>query len=403
MARILIICLVCLWLIPGYSTAEAQSAQEMITLVNEFRVSQGLAPLQVEPSLMAAAQTHVQWMAASGSFSHTGEGGSAPQDRADAAGYNGTVYENIVGGTNLTPREGLEWWKHSAIHLNTLLLSSHVHIGLGFITTSGQNLYVLVVGKPTPPKTETQNNNSSNEEDSGEQAEEPILVVPIMRGEPGPDGSIIHEVQQGQTAWAIAAVYDVDLAEMLAINNMGGSTLLKPGDKLIVRLGEGQAPPPTPTLPTTHIIQEGQTAWTVAALYGLTLDELLTLNNIQRGVVLFPGDELRIRADPPTVTPTETPTATPTELVLPSSTPTDSPTAPATAIVIASATEVAVLPSATLTPAPTLTPRPIVSRVVNEDSEENDQTDEVVTIGSAIAGIGALLLIGLAIVIIRRS
>lgn len=391
---------VCLWLVPQYSTAEAQSAQEMITLVNEFRASQGLATLQVEPSLMAAAQTHAQWMATSGSFSHTGDGGSSPQDRAAAAGYTGTVYENIVGGSNLSPREGLEWWKHSPIHLNTLLLPSHVHIGLGFITTNGQNLYVLVVGKPTP-KTETQNN---DEADSGEQAEEPILVVPILRSEPGEDGSIVHEVQQGQTAWAIAAVYTVDLGEMLAINNLSGTVILKPGDKLIVRLGEGQAPPPTPTLPSTHIIQEGQTAWTVAALYGLTLDELLTLNNIQRGVVLFPGDELRIRPDDPTPTPTITATIAPTETVLP--TPTNSPTTPPTEETglptSTPATEAAVVPTMTFTSFPRLTstPEPVRAAV---DQEEDDQTDEAVTIGSAVVGIGALLLIGLAIVIIRRN
>ena len=103
----------------------------------------------------------------------------------------------------------------------------------------------------------------------------------------------------------LAAIYGVDLMEIVHLNNLGPRGIVHPGDRIIIRLAEGQAPPPTPAPPLTHILREGETAWTVAALYGLTLDELLDLNGITRGTVLYPGDELqsarsiRLRPWPP--------------------------------------------------------------------------------------------------------
>src|SRR4051812_45163133 len=45
------------------------------------------APLAFNPSLIAAAQQHSAWMLSSGTFTHTGAGGSSPGDRMTAAGY----------------------------------------------------------------------------------------------------------------------------------------------------------------------------------------------------------------------------------------------------------------------------------------------------------------------------
>ena len=56
---------------------------------------------------------------------------------------------------------------------------------------------------------------------------------------------------------------------------MNADSMLQPGDQLIVRLAEGQAPPPTPTPPTHHVVRSGQSLWLIAALYDLTLEELM--------------------------------------------------------------------------------------------------------------------------------
>src|SRR5689334_1879629 len=46
------------------ASAQAKNAYSVIEAVNRLRASRGLASLQVDPSLMTAAQRHVDWMAA---------------------------------------------------------------------------------------------------------------------------------------------------------------------------------------------------------------------------------------------------------------------------------------------------------------------------------------------------
>ncbi len=282
--------------------AEAQgSADQVVALVNALRAELGLDPWTVHPTLAYVAQAHANWMVATGQYGHTGEGGSRPQDRALAAGYAGSVAENWVSGGNMSPAGAVEWWRNSAIHYATLT-SSAQHVGVGVVRGGRGVVYVLVAGRPSPPR--RSNSNSSADEDE----DDAPLVVPITRAEPDANGRVTHVVQPGQTAWAIAAVYGVDLDEMLHINNMQRPVVLKPDDTIIVKLGPGEAPPPTPTPIAEYAIGEGQTVWEVAVTHGLTVDELLGYNGLTREDVIVPGMVLRlIPPEPGDVPPEEAP------------------------------------------------------------------------------------------------
>ncbi len=281
--------------------AQGGRASEIFSLVNEFRASVGLPTLTYSNALAAAAQRQANWMASAVKYSHTGDDGSTPKSRATDAGYVGFVVENIVGGTNMTPRQGLIWWQNSPIHYNTLVTTRYVEAGTGYATNGRQHMYVLVVGRPP----------GANEVVSGPSEDvsaAPLIVTPITLAEPGEDGSIVHVVRQGQALWTIAAYYEVNLDYLYLINGFSPDHFIRPGDEVMVRLPEGQAPPPTPTPPSTHIVQEGQSAWTIASLYGIKLDTLLWLNSLSPDAFLQPGDELLIRleegqAPPPTPTP----------------------------------------------------------------------------------------------------
>ncbi|MGB3712875.1 MAG: LysM peptidoglycan-binding domain-containing protein [Candidatus Promineifilaceae bacterium] len=305
--RWLLLIFIVLTLAPaGRSTAGAQAdpASEMLQIINDYRASLGLPPFQYNGALAAAAQRHANWMAANVIYSHTGEGGSTPLSRATAAGYVGNVVENIVGGTSLSPNQGLIWWQNSPIHLNALISTRYYEAGTGFATNGTQNMYVLVVGRQSggsPP--------SSNS--SSDTATQPLIVIPIELAEPREDGSIVHEIQQGQAMWTIAAYYDVKLDYLYLINNFSVDDILHPGDEVAVRLADGQSPPPSPTPPYSHIVREGDSAWAIAGRFGITVDDFFWLNGLDPGTTLQPGDEVIIRlaegqAPPPTPTPRTT-------------------------------------------------------------------------------------------------
>ena len=75
-----------------------------------------------------------------------------------------------------------------------------------------------------------------------------LPVVPLVASTPNPDGSILHIVQQGQTLVGIAAIYDLPLTELLALNGLTMDSIILPGDRIIIK-----PPDPTPTESNTLI------------------------------------------------------------------------------------------------------------------------------------------------------
>jgi uncharacterized protein YkwD len=286
--------------------ANAQSGPnaEILRLVNQVRAGYGLPPFTWDATLAAAAQNQAGYMATNNIYSHTGAGGSSPQSRASAAGYPGYATENIVGGTGLTPSQGIVWWQNSPSHFNTMISQRYVHAGVGFAQGHDQNFYALVVGVPSD-----QANSPPQDALLGDEAL--AAVAPIQLAQPAEDGSITHTVGPGHSFWAIAARYEIPLDQLYLYNNLTAESVINPGDKLTIRLAEGQLPPPTPTPPASHIVGQGDSLWTIAAWYKLSLAELLQLNAMQEDSLLSPGDEVRIRLlpgekPPPTSTPQTT-------------------------------------------------------------------------------------------------
>jgi LysM repeat protein len=346
----------------------AQSAEgyALVEAVNAYRESVGLPRLATSGALMVAAQRHAEWMAATYTYSHTGEGGSSPNDRAAAAGFNGTVGENVGGSTEATPAEMIFFWDQSSGHRVTMRQALATHIGGGFAVNTQQRLFVLLIGTApgqsplpttqpiaggtpaiayTPPPGMVWSADGvlhqqsdyvpaapSSEQQPVEQsapAAEVAYVMPfdlIRQAEPGPDGSIVHIVEAGQTAWAIAARYGVNLEDVLAINRLPASPVLYPGDQLIIRLGEGQQPPTAPAAPSTHPVRAGESLWTIAARYGVSVDDLRAWNNLAAGALIQPGEVLAVAPPAPIPTAPLPPAPTLTISPFPTVTATQTPT-----------------------------------------------------------------------------
>lgn len=102
-----------------------------------------------------------------------------------------------------------------------------------------------------------------------------------------------------------------------------------PNSTQTTRAVEASDTPETPT-DITHIVKEGETLWTIAALNELTIQELLEMNGMTEESVIMPGDKI-IVYKAPTLTPQPTRTPRPTRQA-PTSTGTPTNVASATSI-----------------------------------------------------------------------
>ena len=245
--------------------SKASGAYDVIAAVNQVRAANGLSAYQINGSLMASAQSHSEYQASISSITHTGRGGSDVKSRAISAGYGGgtavSVIENIYGGTNATPQQAVSSWQGDSLHLNTLLSSKAVDAGAGVATDGSLVYYTLDVGYVVGSEGSGSNSGSGSSTTAGNSVvpATAIAFFPVQVSTPNPDGSIIHVVQAGQTLWSIAATYKIGLPDLLNLNSFTNNTFIYPGQKIMIKTS-GALPSITPaqgeTLVEATAIQE---------------------------------------------------------------------------------------------------------------------------------------------------
>jgi len=126
--------------------------------INALRGNLGVHGYALNGALMAAAQSHSEWMASVDRVAHTQDNGSTPGDRARAAGYGGRlVSENVYAGYNASAETAFNWWLSSEIHYAGMVNPDKTDLGIGVAQNGPMRYYTLVFGygsgggAPPPP------------------------------------------------------------------------------------------------------------------------------------------------------------------------------------------------------------------------------------------------------------
>lgn len=106
-------------------------------------------------------------------------------------------------------------------------------------------------------------------------------------------GSIIYTVQRGNTLSQIASAYGVSVEHIVEINDIQNPNLIYPGQKL--RITESSSQTKNPVIQNNfYTVQNGDTLSGIARKYGVTVRFLVNLNGIQNPNLIYPGQMIKI-------------------------------------------------------------------------------------------------------------
>lgn len=107
-----------------------------------------------------------------------------------------------------------------------------------------------------------------------------------------------YRIKKGDTITKIAKRFSVTISEILSLNKLDKSTIIKPGDVLripVTRKGENEK---TILRPSGRIVyytvQKGDNLWRIANHFNVTVDSLYEANDLQRDSTLMPGVTIRV-------------------------------------------------------------------------------------------------------------
>lgn len=114
-------------------------------------------------------------------------------------------------------------------------------------------------------------------------------------GEEDSSRTIEYTVQRGNTLSGIALRYGTTVREIASINNIKNINLIFPGQ--ILKIPTNSTVQGNETRATGKIIytvKVGDTLSQIALRYGVTVNQIVALNNIKNPNLIYPGEKLRI-------------------------------------------------------------------------------------------------------------
>lgn len=122
-------------------------------------------------------------------------------------------------------------------------------------------------------------------------------VVNYIGGTYSPSVGTYYTVKSGDSLWSIAKKYGVTVNELKAANNLTSNTL-SIGQKLRIPIEEEES------IPSTYVVTSGDTLYSIARKFNTTVDAIKTLNNLTTNT-LSVGQTLRIPGETEEDTTTE--------------------------------------------------------------------------------------------------
>lgn len=132
----------------------------------------------------------------------------------------------------------------------------------------------------------------------------PKIVAEAPRKSPRKGNNKTHTVKSGDSLWTIAKRYRLNVEQLAAANGLKATSTLQPGQQIqlgVARDGPTGAPsskPKTRPAPTRYTVQDGDSLWTIARQFKVTVKDLQRWNRLKAKQHLQPGQDIVVAQSP---------------------------------------------------------------------------------------------------------
>lgn len=102
-----------------------------------------------------------------------------------------------------------------------------------------------------------------------------------------------HIVEKGETLYSLSRKYNVTVSELAKINDFSAETHIKAGQKLVIPVEDEDFQQESGKTPSFHIVQKGETLYAIARRYQTTVEKIASDNRLKNNVI-FAGQKLSL-------------------------------------------------------------------------------------------------------------
>lgn len=110
-----------------------------------------------------------------------------------------------------------------------------------------------------------------------------------------PSRQFQHRVRPGESLWLIARRYSVSVNDLQRWNNLGQSTVIRPGQHLSIHQAAETVSATPRAQVTSYTVRNGDSLWLISRRLQVSLADLMDWNNLNENSILRPGQVLSIQ------------------------------------------------------------------------------------------------------------
>lgn len=108
-----------------------------------------------------------------------------------------------------------------------------------------------------------------------------------------PQNGFYYIVLPGDSLYKISQKFGISLEELIIVNNITAPYVIYPGQKIFVPRG---SPPKPPSGGKIYIVKKGDTLFNIAKMFNVSVENIIKLNNLTNPDLIYPGQRLLIPA-----------------------------------------------------------------------------------------------------------